>query len=266
MPVHDDLGVQLSNVQKNILYGAMLGDGCLSIHKNGKNAQFCYLSKSEQHVNYISNFFEDYISNEGVKTNTYFDKRTRKEYNRTYFKTFANPIFTCEYQKWYRAGKKHIPNNLSLNPAICLVWYIGDGGICHLKRTECIKLATQCFSKEEQEDILLPQLNDFEAKIMKTDVSLNGIQQYFIYIPHRKMDNFLKYIGECPFEDYQYKWNVSDYKYKKPSNHTMHETEFCDLYKKGFTYYAIAKQFNIEPNAVKYYLKKNGLYKQKEKY
>ena len=33
------------------------------------------------------------------------------------------------------------------------------------------------------------------------------------------------------------------------------------MYKNGMTYYAIAKKFNIEPNAVKYYLKKNKLYK-----
>ena len=32
------------------------------------------------------------------------------------------------------------------------------------------------------------------------------------------------------------------------------------MYKTGLTYYAIAKHFGIEPNAVKYYLKKNDLY------
>ena len=36
--------------------------------------------------------------------------------------------------------------------------------------------------------------------------------------------------------------------------------EFCEMYKNGMTYYAIAKHFNIEPNAVKYYLKKHNLY------
>ena len=32
------------------------------------------------------------------------------------------------------------------------------------------------------------------------------------------------------------------------------------MYKQGMTYYAIAKYFGIEPNAVKYYLKKHNLY------
>ena len=30
------------------------------------------------------------------------------------------------------------------------------------------------------------------------------------------------------------------------------------------TYYAIAKQFGIEPNVVKYYLVKNNIYKKKQ--
>ena len=87
----------------------------------------------------------------------------------------------------------------------CLIWYIGDGGICHGKQTENIKLATQCFLKEEQETILLPQLQQFEATFMKGDIGSDGQRQYFIYIPHRKEEDFLKYIGDCPFDDYKYK-------------------------------------------------------------
>lgn len=36
----------LTDEQKEVLYGALLGDGCLYLHNNGKNAQFTYLSKS----------------------------------------------------------------------------------------------------------------------------------------------------------------------------------------------------------------------------
>lgn len=36
----------LTKEQKEVLYGALLGDGCLYLHQNGKNAQFTYVSKS----------------------------------------------------------------------------------------------------------------------------------------------------------------------------------------------------------------------------
>ena len=35
-------------------------------------------------------------------------------------------------------------------------------------------------------------------------------------------------------------------------NSKVDENEFCKMYKQGMTYYAIAKHFEIEPNAVKY--------------
>lgn len=255
MPVNDELSAE----QISVLYGALLGDGCLNIHKNGINAVFGYLSRSYQHTEFVKKYFEDYISSETHKY-AYFDTRTNHEYIHYSFKTLSNPIFTEVYHKWYQNGIKNIPNNLKLNSLICLIWYIGDGGICNLKRTQCIKLSTHCFSKEDQENILLPQLSQFEAKLMKADVGKNNEQQYFIYIPRRKIKDFLNYIGDCPFDDYQYKWAYKEYKNAMPTNHTAHESEFCDMYKSGMTYYAIAKQFNIEPNAVKYYLKKNNLY------
>ena len=52
---------------------------------------------------------------------------------------------------------------------------------------------------------MLPQLQQFEATLMKGDIGSDGQQQYFIYIPHRKEEDFLKYIGDCPFNDYKYK-------------------------------------------------------------
>ena len=242
--------------QEEVLNGALLGDGCLYLHTNCKNALFTYLSKSEQHVQYVCKYFQKYWSGEGIKNSSYIDKRTNKEYSRSSLRTYTNQIFTDYYNKWYIDGVKHIPQDLLLTPLTCLIWYIGDGGICHANRTEYIKLSTQCFSKEEQEKILLPQLAQFEASLMKTDNN-----QYYIYIPHRKEKEFLEYIGACPFEDYKYKWNITPYKNTQPKNHKIHEQEFCEMYKNGMTYYAIAKHFGIEPNAVKYYLKKNNLYK-----
>lgn len=250
----------LTSTQKEVLNGALLGDGSLFLHKNGINAQFCYGSKSQQHVEYVEHFFNDYISGEGIKYYTYFDNRTKKEYSRYSFRTYTNIYFTEQYNKWYVNKKKIIPQDLILTPLTCLIWYIGDGGICHNGRTEYIKLSTQCFSKEDQINILLPQLAAFEPSLQKADLDSNGEQQYFIYIPHRQEKNFLSFIGNCPFSDYQYKWTITEYKNAIPKDHTTKEKIFCELYQQGQSYYSIAKQFNIEPNAVKYYLIKNNIY------
>ena len=255
--------INLTNTQKEVLYGALLGDGSLVKHKNGINAQFCYLSKSRQHVEYVAEFFKDYWSGEGIKNSSYIDNRTNKEYYRSIVKTYTNSCFTEEYYKWYINGEKHIPNDLKLTSLTCLIWYIGDGGICHGNRTENIKLSTNCFLKEELENILIPQLKNFEATLMKSGEYKNGEPQYIIYIPHRKEKEFLKYIGECPFEDYSYKWEVKEYINKPPvmREYTKLDKEFCELYLNGKTYYEIAKKFNLAPAIIRRRLIKNNIYK-----
>lgn len=253
--------ITLSSKQYNLLDGAMLGDGCLIKGKNSLNAQFCYTSKSKQHVEFVCRDFTEWSYKEGIKYCEVFDKRTQKTYCRYTFRTQSNITFTNVFNRWYLNGKKIIPKDLFLSPQICLVWYIGDGCICRQKKSQYIKLATNCFSKEDQENILIPQLKRFKAKLIKVGKSKSGEQQYAIYIPHEKIAKFLNYIGPCPFPDYEYKWKYIPYKTIIPKSHKTHEKEFCELFQKGMTYYAIAKIYNMEPNAVKYYLIKNNLYK-----
>ena len=142
--------------------------------KRGINSQFIYTSKSYQHVNFVSIPFRDVLYKEGIKYTTYNDKRTGKEYSRYVFRTTTDAGFENERKIWYPDDYKHIPNNLKLNPTICLIWYLGDGGICNTKSSQNIKLSTQCFDKEEQEDILIPQLSHYEA--CRSDFCINQIR------------------------------------------------------------------------------------------
>lgn len=257
----DSLGDQkeLSSEQLEVLYGAMLGDGCLIKHKNGVNALFSYLSKSRQHVEFVANYFKDYWAYKEIKDGNYYDNRTNKFYYHSKIRTYSLDIFTKEYDKWYKDGCKHIPQDIKLTPLMCLIWYIGDGCICHSKNTQNIKLATQCFSKEEQQKVLIPQLKNFEAKLMKADVSKDGRQQYFIYIPRRKIKKFLDYIGPCPFSDYEYKWDYKEYVNFSLSQHPEFVQSMIGYFNNGMSANTIAKQLNVDRSTVVKYLIQNGL-------
>lgn len=67
----------------------------------------------------------------------------------------------------------------------------------------------------------------------------------FTYLTKKESD-FIKYIGECPFDDYLYKWDIKRYKNSAPKDHKDKEQIFCEMYKSGMTYYKIAKQFFIK--------------------
>jgi len=249
----------LSDMQQEVLYGALLGDGCLIKHKRGTNAVFSYLSKSRQHVEFVMGYFKEYWNDKEIKDVAYFDHRTKKTYFNSQIKTYTHQVFTDEYYKWYQNGVKHIPEDLKITPIVCLIWYIGDGCICNLNRTQSIKLSTQCFTKEEQERILIPQLQGFEAKLMMADVSKSGEQQYFIYIPKRKIKNFLEYIGPCPFSDYQYKWDYKEYKKFCLSQHPEFIPKMIDCFNYGMSANTIARLLRVDRSTVVKYLIQNGI-------
>lgn len=248
----------ITEEQKQICDGALLGDGCYIKPKKGKNAVFSYTSKYYNAVNFIYNKVQSFGGH--IESNDIFDKRTNKTYHTNLYKSYSNELITQEYYRWYINGVKHIPKDLILTPLVCLIWYIGDGSLIQ-SHTSVIKIATQCFEKEEIENILLPQLKLFKAKIRISGYSkYTKKPQYAIYIPRKQISNFLNYIGECPLQEYQYKWNLNPYINKIPDNHKDLEFDICNLYKEGMPYYQIAKKYNIEPGVVRYYLIKNNLY------
>jgi len=245
----------LTDIQLEVINGALLGDGHLTKQKHG-NSQFSYTSKIKNHVEYVYNYFNNYSTKEGIKEYSCYDKRTNKVYTRYTARTQLNISFTKLKKIWYKNNIKIIPNYLILTPLTCLVWYIGDGSLNCSKYSQYVKLSTNCFTYNELNSIIIPQLNIFNAELKKTEKN----NQYIIYIPHHKIKEFLNYIGECPFDEYKYKWIYKEYKNKQPGNYKDKEQEFIKYYNQGYTYYSIAKIYNIEPNVVKYYLIKNNLY------
>lgn len=235
----------LTPKQKEIIYGALLGDGSLIKPKEGENCLFGYTSKSKQHVEFVCNDFIKYSIQNGIVYSSIFDKRTNSTYNRYSFRTQANIAFTKLYKEWYHNGVKIIPENLVLTPLICLIWYIGDGCLSNLRDSQELVLATNCFSKENQEQILLPQLQNFEAKLRHCTK-----EQYRIIIPRRKIQNFLNYIGECPFADYQYKWDYKDYKHQYLPNDKKKEEQIISSFLSGCSTGSIAKFFGLDRTSV----------------
>lgn len=246
--------------------GGLLGDAHLTKQKYG-NSQLTYVSSVKAHVEYFQNFFKNISTAEyknGPTEYVYEDKRTKKTYKRYHFRTQLNIYFTEVRNEWYNEdGIKFIPSDLKLTPLVCLLWYLGDGGLHQnykKKETTSIKLSVNCFLKEDIEKTLIPQLEKFEAWVSKGDKG-----QPIILIPRRKIEDFLKFIGNCPFEEYEYKWNVFPYKNKKIEavgfeSHIHLKDVFVEEYKKGTTAYVIAKNNKVNINVVKYHLRKEGVF------
>lgn len=245
--------ISMTEDMYSILRGAILGDGSLKIEKNGINASFSYTSKSYQHVYYVVKDFLKYGSGNGIINNDIYDERTDKSYHKYQFRTVASPTLTEEYYKWYINKIKHIPKELVLNSLMCKVWYLGDGCLRNSHHnTQDIILCTNCFKKEEIEEILLPQLSSFNAELYKAADLKNGEESYTIRIGKKDdIKRFLDYIGDCPFDDYKYKWDIKP----KLLNGTQGKYnrfahEWIELYKSDNTISNIARMYNATDNAV----------------
>lgn len=248
---------QLTNNQLEIINGALLGDGTISKPCEGHpNSVFVYSSKIKEHVVFVTTPLYNLTSEKGqLSFLEVYDKRTEKVYNRYTFRTLTNTIFTKIRNKWYPEGKKIIPSDLKLTPLICLIWYLGDGYLSSNgnKTSQELIFSTDCFTKEDLEAILLPQLREFEAHI-------RGKQNKFhIVIPHRKIKNFLNYIGSCPVEEYKYKWNFRDYKHKGFENKEEKIEKAIIAYNYGANMNEISKYLGVSSQTIRSWLIKNNI-------
>lgn len=247
----------LTEVQQQVLDGALLGDGNLSCRY--KNAELRYISKYEEHVKFISNYFKNYLTLKSLTSKTIIHPKTNNPYTSYKLRTKQCKDWTPQYYRWYgQNNHKEIPQDLIITPLICLIWYIGDGTLSKGKRQgQEIKLCTNSFNKQKLENILIPQMKGFEAYLRHVEKD-----SYHIIIPRRKIKQFLTYIGDCPIQDYKYKWSYEEYKNKMSNkNYKQYEQRLITMYNSGTTYYKVAKYFNMDPSLVRHYLKKHGIIK-----
>lgn len=153
--------------QEEILTGLMLGDGCLAIHKNGKNAQLSITrqAKDKKYLEYHALIFKEY--NPKIIDCQSYDKRTNKIYYSSIFKTPVNEEFTKFQKIWYtkinNKNKKILPLSLKLTPLTIATWFADDGHITISNKGYNISLATDGFTHLEVE-ILQKKLENFKLK------------------------------------------------------------------------------------------------------
>lgn len=134
-----------------MLIGSILGDGCLSVHKNGKNATF-EIGRSFVDRDYLLweySLFKDFCGSAPyIKERV--DPRSGVTSKVIGFRTLSGPIFTKYYNDWYLNRKKSVIPDLVLTPRILAIW-VADDGCVSLRKNGILNLnlATNSFSSSE---------------------------------------------------------------------------------------------------------------------
>lgn len=167
----------LTNRQKSILAGMLLGDGCLSL-SNGANA-FLRIQHGEKQLPYLKD--KEKIIKGLADTNIYLISATDEKHpNDNYaLKTRRSKTFTELYHFIYKNGVKKVSEEWAewIDLEGLAMWYQDDGSCSVMKRMNSrgyeeyykreVRLHTNDFSKEECE-LLAEILNSkfgYEVKV-----------------------------------------------------------------------------------------------------
>lgn len=200
--------LRLSENQRALVIGSILGDGNLRIPGRNKEANFI-IDQGKAQKDYV--FWKYKIMREWVLTppkkvvRVYHKDRTRKTISWR-FLTISHPEFTKFYQMFYRKGKKIIPESIKKllnNPLTLAVWIMDDG----TKSGESFFLNTQNFTRKEQEELIRCLKENFgiEGKI-NIHSYWKGKILYRIRINSISLEKFYKLVGSYILPQFRYKF------------------------------------------------------------
>ena len=156
----------LTQYQKSLIIGTMLGDGYLRIISGRKNA-FLEINHSFSQKQYTDWKFEKLQNICISKPKARKGNGNRIAYR---FYTKQHPEFTEFYNRFYKNGYKIVPDNLKLDATALSVWFMDDESRCGNSN---FYLNTQQFNKNHQIKLL-----DYLEKI-GLKANLNKDKNYY---------------------------------------------------------------------------------------
>lgn len=121
--------LKLNKMQRDIVVGLMLGDGCLETQNNGRTYRL-KIEQSEKHKEYLVwlyNIFKDW-----TRTTPKLKIQMRHSGTKVRmlcFNTYSHGIFRFYAHQFYKDGKKQIPRIIHklLTPLSLAIWFMDDG-------------------------------------------------------------------------------------------------------------------------------------------
>lgn len=177
--------LSLSQFQKDVLVGLLLGDGHLETQNFGRT----YRLKVEhsimqlEYTKWLSEIFSGWI------TGMYEKTKNGKKY--VGFTTYSHPAFRFYAHQFYQEKKKIIPLLIHklITDTSFAIWYLDDGSWKSKKHSTFI-IHTLGFSKKDLERIV-KILND---KNVKSKLHSQKNKYWRLYILSESSDNFKKII------------------------------------------------------------------------
>lgn len=187
----------LSEYQKAVVIGIILGDGNLSKNWSGTNYRLT-VSHSIKQKDYL--FWKYNVLKEWILT----EPRYYEKHQSITFRTISHPELTVLRNIFYRNNKKIIPENIKdflENPMTIAVWFMDDGNIRkNSGKIYGYYLNTQSFTKKE--NIILA--NIFKDNFGIKCLVIKNHEKYRLYVSSDR-EKFFHLIKEFLIKSMKYK-------------------------------------------------------------
>jgi DNA-binding CsgD family transcriptional regulator len=256
----------LSDIQKNIIIGSLLGDGYINKCKNNnnKNSQFSkkqkydkkeYLDWHFEKMENYSNSVKPIYSCEKLSNDLegkIIRNKSEKFLSSYLYNTYSHPNITKFREIWYPDGKKIIPNDLILNAQIIAIWFCDDGYNSFKQRFAL--LCTQSFSIEEV-NLLQEKFKDFDIKttIQFATSHYDQRKMPMIKFTSNSYDNLINLIKPHVIWDcfkYKIEWRQAKKHHEIHGRFTKEQIDQIIQMRKTHTSKEIAKIYNIHVNSI----------------
>lgn len=145
----------LSNKQKSLLFGSLLGDGNLQTFNEGRSWRYRALQKEKEYLYHKYDILKSLCSSEPIFSQTK-DSRTKNVSTRYSFNTQTNDALRFYGNMFYTFDKnnkrwvKDVPINVAkfLTDEALAYLYMDDGALKYKNKSNAMRICTEGFSNE----------------------------------------------------------------------------------------------------------------------
>lgn len=202
-----------------MIEGLLLSDASLEVLKSNRYPRFV-LNQGTGHKEYCEYVAEKLgLTKECVKSRFSTNKNTGKTFEIHTIATGSSPILEKYYHRWYKEGKKVIPDDFKITPISLLHTYLGDG--CFYinkilnKRVNKyytnvkINIALMDFSPDSVKNIIENQLKEYNINLITRSKKQKGYDRLYTIIETGSFPECQKFFEFCdknPIRCYDYKF------------------------------------------------------------
>ena len=187
--------LKLSETQKAVLIGKILGDGCLIPTATSRNYRLKveHQAKHKEYVLWAAEVFGQWVIS---------DIKFSQNNNSWVFKTISHPEITKFHEIFYENRRKIIPKkikNFLLNPLSLAVWIMDDGSLSYSRKT--MTISSHSFSKSENLLLIEALKKNFN---LEANLNWDG-KGYRLYFPVSTAESLVKIISPFVLPVMRYK-------------------------------------------------------------